>query len=79
MGNLHVDVLAELGSGQNNYSFLKNICSTFNLFNLVKELTRIDKRKGFHSKAALDHVFVNIPESTEKIIEPHLSVIRWIR
>lgn len=73
MGDLNVDTSAGMRNEQNNFNFLKDICSTINLFNIVIEFTRIDRRIGLYWKAALDRVFTNIPESTVKIIEIHLS------
>lgn len=46
MGDFNVDSLSERRSAQINYAFVKDICSTFTLINLVKEYTRIDKRNG---------------------------------
>lgn len=73
MGDFNIDALAERRTEKNKYIFVKDICSTFSLINLVNSFTRTDMRNGFNSKTAMDHVFTNIPESYVKTVEPHIS------
>lgn len=73
VGDLNVNSLATNRTEQNKYKEILNICTSLNLCNLVNDYTRIDKRKGFTAKAALDHVFTNIQGACVDIIEPHIS------
>lgn len=66
-----VDDFTEERTAKINYTFVNDFCFTFSLIILVKEFTCIDKVNGFTSKAALTHIFTNIPGSCINIIEPY--------
>lgn len=73
VGDFNIDASACERNEQNNYKYLLDLCHSFNLVNLIKEHTRIDRRKGFHSKKTIDHFFTNIKGATARVFEPNIS------
>lgn len=71
MGDLNIDQLTD----SKDHKCLQNVLESFNLYSHIREPTRIDTRRGFNSKTAIDYVITNLNDHQIKydVIEPHLS------
>ncbi|KAG5891486.1 hypothetical protein JTB14_004944 [Gonioctena quinquepunctata] len=70
MGDLYIDQLSD----SKDHKSLQNIIHSFDFLSLISEPTRIDIRRGFHSKKAIDYVITNLNDKIKcNVIEPHIS------
>ncbi|KAG5891224.1 hypothetical protein JTB14_004339 [Gonioctena quinquepunctata] len=70
MGDLNID---QLSDSKDHKSF-QNIIHSFDFPPHISEPTRIDIRRGFHSKKAIDYVITNLNDKIKcNVIEPHIS------
>lgn len=66
-----VDALATGRTEQNLYKNLQNVYNSFELLNLINIYTRIENRKGFNVRSAIDKIFTNLTGARVKIIVLH--------